>query len=235
MTTQEANQVISDMNSGKTKWDDNIRAEANKTLDAADPIKQAQKLAQMAQDMQVEANKPAIATLQSQYNPDTGTGSLVDRYNTLIDSITASQQPAENAVTLATNNELGKRGITGDSGIAQNQIAQALLPVSTQFGQLKAQTGLNEQQDLGGIASSIAGLRAGNVGNGLNFASGITTSQNALTAAQTNAAAAVAAAKLNNQFQNVSPGNNLVNTAGNIAINPATLTSKGGGFANLNN
>lgn len=164
---------------------------ASSSSGSSDPLA----LAQAAQQLQVQANQPAIQTLQTQYNPDTGTGSLVDKYKALLDSITASEQPALNSVITATNNELGKRGITGDSTLGQQQIAEAQAPVSTSFGQTLAQTGLSEQQDLGGLAAQIASLRAGNVGNGLTFASGITGSQNSLAAAQAAAAAQVQAAQ----------------------------------------
>ncbi len=205
---------------------------------------QAMGNAKAAQAMQLQANQPAIQTLQTQYNPDTGGGALVDKYNALLDSITASEQPALNSTIQAANNELGKRGISGDSGVAQNQIAAAQLPVATQFGQLKASTGVAQQQDLGQLASNIAGLRAGNVPGALNFGQGIAGQQEALSQAQLQAANNIALQKLANtgqiantqqqqKFYTTSPGQNLVNTFNNTAVNPSMLTSAGGGVASL--
>ena len=195
---------------------------------------QALQIANKAQQMQVQANQPAIATLNTQKS------SLDDQYSKLLDSISASEQPALNAQTLATNNELGRRGITSDSGVAQNQMASALLPVTTQFGQLQAQTGLSRQQDLGNIANAIAQLQTGNVPQSLNFATGIGGLQNQaqsianqFTLGTATNANQLLLQKLANQFQQVGQGNSLVNTLNNTAINPSTLTAAGGGVASL--
>lgn len=195
---------------------------------------QALNLAKRAQQMQVEANQPAIQTLNTQKSE------LDTKYDQLLTSIKGSEQVATNAQTLATNNELGRRGITSDSGLYQGQMASSLLPVATQFGQLLASTGLARQQDLGSIAGLIAQLQTGNVPQSLNFASGIgqqaneaTRIANELTLGRESLANQQILARLANQFQNVPAGNNLVNTLNNIAINPSLLTSLGGGVASL--
>lgn len=127
--------------------------------------------AKQAQQFQVQANQPAIQTLSTQKND------LSSKYDDLLKSITASQQPAMDAQTLATNNELGRRGITSDSGIGQQQLAGALAPVATQFAQLKANTGLSQQQDLGNLAAQIAQLQAGNAPGALSFGNNIANMQ----------------------------------------------------------
>lgn len=195
---------------------------------------QALNLAKKAQAMQVEANQPAIATLNTQKS------TLDTKYDELLASIKGSEQVATNAQTLATSNELGRRGITSDSGVGQNQMASALLPVSTQFGQLTANTGLARQQDLGNIAQLIAQLQTGNVPQSLNFATGIgglsnqaQQISNQFQLGKADLTNQQILQKLANQFINVPAGNNLVNTLNNFAINPSLLTSAGGGVANL--
>lgn len=234
MNLQQAQQIISDMDSHKIQWDDNLRSRANNVIDAADPVKQAQKIAEQAQAMQIAANQPAIKTLQTQYNPDTGTGSLVDKYNALIDSITNAEQPAVDTATQGVNAQLAARGIVSSNAGQGNDLLQKTLnPITAQFGQLKANTGLSEQQDLGDIASTIAGLQAGNVGNALNFSTGISGQQNSLAQTLAGIQGNLQGIKLGNQFQNVAPGNTLVNTIGGYAYNPSTLTSLGNGIAQL--
>lgn len=159
---------------------------------ASDPLA----LAQQAQQLQVQANQPAIATLQGQQS------SLQDQYSKLLDSITASEQPALNSAIGAANTNLAKRGITSTSAYGAENIAQNQLPVTTATGQQLSQTGVNEAQDLNSLAAQIASLQAGNVGNGLNFASGITN-------ANTSANAAIQAAQIqgtSKPFAPVSPG-----------------------------
>ncbi len=129
-------------------------------------------LAKQAQQMQIDANQPAIQGLTSQKS------TLDQKYDDLLKSIDSSQQPALDATVKAQNSELARRGITGDSGIAQNTIAAAQVPIAAQFGQLKANTGIQREQDLTGLASTIAGLQAGNVPSALNFSSGIGNLQN---------------------------------------------------------
>ena len=141
---------------------------------------QALDMAQQLQQMQLAANQPAIQTLQTQYNPSTGAGALVDRYNQLLASITASGSAATNATTAATAQELAQRGILPSSASYGQSMGQALLPVNTAYGQLTAQTGLGEQQDLGNIAAQIASLQAGNVQGAITGATNIQgISQNA--------------------------------------------------------
>lgn len=234
MNLQQAQQIISDMNSHKIQWDDNLRSQANNIIDAADPVKQAQKIAEQAQAMQIAANQPAIQTLETQYNPTTGKGALVDQYNALLDSITNSEQPAVDTAKQGVNAQLAARGIvSSQAGTGNDLLQKTLNPITAQFGQLKANTGLAAQQDYGNLASTIAGLQAGNVGNALNYASGISGQQNQLAQTLAGIQGNLQNTKLANQYQNVAPGNSLVNTLGGYAYNPSTLTSLGNGIAKL--
>lgn len=151
--------------------------------------------AQQLQNFQIQANQPAIQSLGSQSND------LQSRYSDLLNSIKGQGSVAVNAQTLATNNELGKRGISSDSGVGAQTMASALLPVTTQYAGLTAQTGLQEQQDVNSIASQIAQLQAGNSAAAISGATGFLTAQQ--NAANTNAqiAAQLQTAQLNAQTQ----------------------------------
>lgn len=137
--------------------DELFREATNRQLEAA----------RQAQQMQIEANKPAIESLTAH---KTG---LDQKYAELLQSIDASQNVAVDKQTLATNNEMARRGLSADSGVSQQEQARAVAPVTAEFGQLKAQTGTGRERDLTGLAETIAGLQAGNVPNSLNFASNL--------------------------------------------------------------
>lgn len=115
----------------------------------------------------IQANQPAITSLGQQSTD------LQSRYSDLLDSIKGQGSVALNTQTLATSNELAKRGITNDSGLFQNQLAQSLLPVTQNTQSQVAQTGLAEQGDINQIAGQIAGLQAGNLPAALQSAQGI--------------------------------------------------------------
>lgn len=127
--------------------------------------------AKRAQDMQIEANQPAIQTLNTQKT------NLDSKYDDLLKSINSSEGVAADSARLSTNNELARRGISNDSGLYEREMAGAIAPVSAQFGQLKANTGLSREQDLTQLAQAIAQLQTGNVPNALNFSNGILSLQ----------------------------------------------------------
>ena len=134
----------------------------------ADPVFQAQRVL----NFQKEANKPQIEQIQKIYNPETKTGSLDEQYKSVLDSITAGEQPVVDQAIKTTNNELGKRGITGDSTFAQQQLTGAETPIRAAFqGQ---RTGVLQQKnaDIMDIATKIASLMAGNPEGALNTGGG---------------------------------------------------------------
>lgn len=121
-------------------------------------------------DAMKEANKPAVESLQAsipetqakyQQTRDQLTASqapLEQRYKDLLDSIKGNQQVAENRQTLTTNNELGKRGISGSSGIAQQEMTNALNPITQQYTGLQKETGLAREESIRGLQNQIANL-----------------------------------------------------------------------------
>ena len=144
-------------------------------------------LAGSLQQMQVQANQPAIATLGSQQS------SLKDQYTSLLNSVLGQGSVNQNLTIAGANSELAKRGITGDSFLANQTIGSALLPVTAQNQMAAAQVGQGSAQDLNQLAAEIAGLQAGNVQGAIGAApafAGLAAlpSQIALTQAQTKAA-----------------------------------------------
>lgn len=176
-----------------------------------DVVGQAQKLL----DFQKQANQPVVASLQSQQP------GLQDKYKQLVDSIKGNQQLDTNRQTLATNNELGQRGILSSSGLYQQELTNALTPIDTQYAGLTANANAGSISDTQALALQIAQLQAGNpesaisgglqIGGLQNQASQI-ASQNTLNAAQGQLAQA--------QAQNfVIPGIGLYNTGNKSLIN----------------
>lgn len=117
-----------------------------------------------------EANKPAVESLQASI-PETqakyaqtrsqlqaSQAPLEQRYNQLLESIKGNQTTAENRQTLTTNNELGKRGISSSSGVAQQEMTNALNPITQQFTGLTQQTGLAREDSIKQLQDSIANL-----------------------------------------------------------------------------
>lgn len=121
-------------------------------------------------DAMKEANRPAVESLQASI-PETqqkyqqtreqltaSQAPLEQRYKDLLDSIKGNQTVAENRQTLTTNNELGRRGITGSSGIAQQEITNAVNPITQQYTGLAKETGLAREESIRGLQNQIANL-----------------------------------------------------------------------------
>jgi len=124
-------------------------------------------LAGSLQSMQVQANQPAIATLGSQQS------SLKDQYSKLLDSVLGQGTVASNYSIKASNSALAQRGITSDSQLGEQTIADNLLPVTAQNQSAAAQVGQGSAQDINTLAGEIAGLQAGNVQGAIGAAPAI--------------------------------------------------------------
>lgn len=119
----------------------------------ADPLA----LAGSLQQMQVQANQPAIQTLQGQQS------NLAASYGSLLNSVMSAGSSATNYFTGAAAANLGARGILPSSQLGQQTIGSAILPISTQTQGAIGSVGLGSAQDLNALAQSIAALQAGNV------------------------------------------------------------------------
>lgn len=122
------------------------------------------------QQMMIDANKPVVESLEasrpeiaSKYQQtreqlQSSQAPLEQRYKDLLDSIKGNQAVAENRQTLTTNNELGRRGITGSSGVAQQEITNAVNPITQQYTGMAKETGLAREEGIRDIQNQIANL-----------------------------------------------------------------------------
>ena len=133
---------------------------------SGDLVSQAQQL----QKMYSEANQPAISSLQASI-PTIGqrfaqTGEylkgkytdLKSYYDGLLASITGKGQQAEQDVTTATSQELGRRGISAESGLFGQTVNKAVQPVRQAFAGDINQMGFTSKSALGDLLNQISGL-----------------------------------------------------------------------------
>ena len=164
-----------------------------------------------------QLNEPVAKSMEAQATP------LSKRYDDLIASIKGNQVVAENRQTLTTNNELAKRGILSQSGLAQQTMTDAVNPVTQQYTGQITDVGNQKNTDLSNLATQVAQIRAG--GNNTAFTSGIgqyNTQQNlAATTAQ------------NSTTNALNAQNSAVDNAYKQALTQKTLaTNLGGGVSN---
>lgn len=125
-----------------------------------DPIAQAQKFL----EFQKTANQPVVQQLEASKAP------LEQKYQDLVASIKGTGKVAQDRQTLATNNELGRRGILPTSGLYEQEQANAALPLQAQIASQLAQTGMAQNDDLTKLALQIAQLQAGNPSDAISGA-----------------------------------------------------------------
>lgn len=163
-------------------WDDNYYASTHPAgvsgasnsggFNPQDIIKSAQQI----QDFYKQQNQPVIAATEASKVP------LKQRYDDLLNSIKGNQTTSENRQILTTNNELGRRGITGSSGLGQQEITSAVNPITQQYtGLIKDTTG-QENIDIANIDKAIASLQAGNPESAISTSTGLASA--ATTASQ---------------------------------------------------
>ena len=112
--------------------------------------------------LQQKANEPIISQLESEKEP------LKQRYSQLIDQIKGNQKVAEDRQTLTTNNELGRRGISSQDGVGQQEMTNNLNPITQQYTNMIQDTGYNSEKALRDVASQIAQLKSGAISQGTN-------------------------------------------------------------------
>lgn len=119
-------------------------------------------------ELSQQANKPAVDSLQASIPEQSAKFAqqrtqleaekqpLKDRYQSLLAQIKGNQKVSEDRQFVTTNNELGKRGISGDSTLAQQEITNALNPITQQYTGLYTDTGLAQESDLRSLVNQIA-------------------------------------------------------------------------------
>lgn len=111
-----------------------------------------------------KASAPVVQSLQNQQTK------LQDQYKQLIDQIKGQQTVAEQGQTKVTAGELAKRGISGDSTLAQQEIQSALQPIQSNYAGVIGQAGRDQAAQEADIASKIAGIQSNNTTNAIDYA-----------------------------------------------------------------
>jgi len=185
------------------------------TTDYSSILKQQQEASQAAIAPAVEALKSSIPTTQAKYQALSTQASseiepLKQRYQTLIDELNAKGTQSEQAQTKVTAGEMGKRGIPLTSTLAQQEITNAVQPITSETASNIKTTGLQQESDLRTISNTLQnlGLSENEAVNAINTAIAQTQSgagsdaiSNALSLYQTNTAASETAA--NQALQNL--------------------------------
>lgn len=122
-------------------------------------IKQQQEAVQPA----IQSYQASIPEVQAKYAQtrsqlQSQQPSLEQRYSDLLASIKNQGQQDVNAQTRITSNELGKRGLTGSSTLAQQEIQNAVAPINFQYANLGQQTSLAREDALRTLRDSINNL-----------------------------------------------------------------------------
>lgn len=109
------------------------------------------------------ALRDAMAKAESAFNEQSNVlkqreQPMKDRYTNLINTLKGQQTVAEGRQSVATTNELGRRGISMDSGVAQQQLTDQLNPITQSYTGLIKDTGIQREMDLLSLAEQIAAL-----------------------------------------------------------------------------
>lgn len=120
--------------------------------------------------LQQQANAPAVASLQASIpeiqNKYAQTSAqlkaqqapLEQRYQNLLNQITANQQKEEKRTSIAGARELGRRGISGESGFYDQYQNEQLSPVTQFYTGQAATTGQNREDAIRELQNLIAGV-----------------------------------------------------------------------------
>lgn len=140
------------------------------TLKTAQATNQAVQSAKAINDFQVQANQPAIAAYEASKTP------LQDRYKSILDQIKGNQTSSENRQTLATNTELGKRGLASTSGVGQQELVNAVNPITAAYTGKYGEVAAQRESDIAEIQKAIAMLQSGNPAASIQAGIGINQS-----------------------------------------------------------
>jgi hypothetical protein len=127
-------------------------------------------IARQQLQLQQEANKPAIESLQASI-PEIQTATkaaqstleasktpLQARYQSIIDQLKGRETTETAQVSTNLSQEYGKRGILPSSGMFQQDLAGKTSQISQNYGGAIKDVGLSQEQDLMDIANKIAQL-----------------------------------------------------------------------------
>lgn len=152
-------------------WDDNYWANVvEPQMIAKDPVAQAQKIQQQQMQLQQEAIKPAIQSLEAGI-PETqqkfatertqleqSKTPLKQRYSSLLDELKRREGVETKQVGINTAQEYGKRGIPLSSGVYANDLQNKTGDISQYYGGQYKDVSLSQEENLSGIDKLIATL-----------------------------------------------------------------------------
>ena len=211
---------------------------------------------QQAIDAYKKANEPAVSTyqsespgIQSNYEAQkanvTAQGqTLNDRYDALLKSLDTSKTKDVSAQTVITNNELGKRGLLPSSTLAQQEVTNAITPITDKYtgltttaaldqttGQQSIQQLLNqltsgETTDVNAVNNAIAQLQSGAASSGITTGSNVYSQNQSTLAAQAAQTYKEQQDKIANTLAQSQLANQTAETNSAIAKSNATQTTK---------
>lgn len=269
MNLNEAQDYLSRSNAGKVTWDDNVRVQAQNVIDAnrgggGSGSPDYASIARQQLQLQQEANKPAIASLQasipeiqSQTQANVARlqaqqAPLEQRYQSLLSEVTRQGQAQTLGEQKATANEFGRRGISPLSGIYENTMNERLAPISQWIA--NQSTGLGAQREsaiqqlqqlisqgqtsgintVRDIQNQIAQLQAGGASSGLQNALSLYNSQ--ASQAQNQAAQLASNAKLSTQITEMNGRRVLMNSqTGQVIQDLGPVTTGTGSSSSIEN
>ena len=139
--------------------------------------------------LQNEAIQPAVQQLEARKEP------LKARYDAILQSLKGKEQQEITQTQTALGREYGRRGIPTSSGMFEQNVLEKTQPISQAYAGLQAQTGLESENALTGLAQAIASLQGGASQNAIqNALSQYQFGQTQQTSQQTAAAQSAQAA-----------------------------------------
>ena len=117
-----------------------------------------------------EANRPAVQSLESsipevqnkyattRQQLQAREPSLQERYKNLISDIRGRGEADVNAQTRITSSELGKRGLTSDSTLAQQELQNSVSPLRQKYTSLEKDAALSQEDELRSLRDAITNL-----------------------------------------------------------------------------
>ncbi len=138
------------------------------SINMTDAIQKAIDITRKSIEPQIQSYQAQIPEIQKQYTQKEASltsqkQTLGDRYKNLLASIKGQGAESVNKQTLVTANELGKRGITGDSTLAQQEIINSTEPVKQKYVNLEQQTATDQSEAERALNDTIAGLTTSRV------------------------------------------------------------------------
>ena len=124
--------------------------------DAINMYKQSVQPAVESLQQSIPETQQRFSTQRSQLEAEKAP--LEARYENLISRIKGNQTTAENRQSMATRNELARRGIQTGSGLGEQQLVNAVNPITSEYTQMATDAGLSRESDLRNLTNQIANL-----------------------------------------------------------------------------